>query len=266
MTNQFGTPMALMTKDEAKAFSTFASNMTSVEKVNLFTNVRRSLTDDAYQAVMGQIRADSPVTAMAGSMLGKETQIVTKEGGWFSSPTTLPGFSVADRVLQGEDLLNPTTGERDAMGRGKFPMPSDTDMRSQWAALTGDAYRASPDTEATAYQAYRAFYAAEAARRGDYSGQFNSDVADMAARAVSGGVTEIGGYNILLPWGLDEETTMNQLNKQWPQTRKQAGIPDGTDLEDVALTTVGNGVYMVTDGTAPLRDKNGRVVYMRVNP
>ena len=216
MTNKFGTPMTLMTKDEAKAFSAFASNMTSVEKVNLFTNIRRSLTDDAYQAMMGQIRADSPVTSMAGSMLGKETQIVTKEGNWLSSPTTLPSYSVAERVLQGEDLLNPTTGEREAMGRGKFPMPSDTDLRSQWSALTGDAYRASPETEATAYQAYRAFYAAEAARRGDYSGQFNSDVADMAARAVSGGTTEIGGYNILLPWGLDEETTINQLNKQWP--------------------------------------------------
>jgi hypothetical protein len=266
MTQEYGTPMALMTNDEAKAFSAFASGMTSVEKVSLFTNIRRSLPDDAYQAIMGQIRADSPVTSMAGSMLGRESQIITKEGGWFSRPSTLPAFSVAERILQGEDLLNPTTGEKEAMGRGKFPMPSDGDLRAQWVGLTGDAYRASPEVEATAYQAYRAFYAAEAARRGNYTGEFDSEVSDMAARAVSGGVTEIGGYNILLPWGMDEDSTINDLNKQWPAARKTAGLPDSVELDDVALVTVGNGVYMATDGTAPLKDKNGRVVYLRVNP
>jgi hypothetical protein len=266
MTQEYGTPMALMTNDEAKAFSAFASGMTSVEKVSLFTSIRRSLPDDAYQAIMGQIRADSPVTSMAGSMLGRESQIITKEGGWFSRPSTLPAFSVAERILQGEDLLNPTTGEKEAMGRGKFPMPSDGDLRAQWVGLTGDAYRASPEVEATAYQAYRAFYAAEAARRGNYTGEFDSEVSDMAARAVSGGVTEIGGYNILLPWGMDEDSTINDLNKQWPAARKTAGLPDSVELDDVALVTVGNGVYMATDGTAPLKDKNGRVVYLRVNP
>jgi len=268
MTKQFGTPAALMTKDEAKAFAGFVGNMTSVEKVDLLTNVRRSLPEDAYQVVMGQIRSDSPVTAMAGSMLAKEARVATEGAGFFpwSKTSTLPTFSIAERVLQGEDLLNPTTAEKEAMGRGKFPMPSDGDLRLTWVSLTGDAYRASPDVEATAYQAYRAFYAAEAARRGNYGGELDEDVANMAARAVSGGVTEIGGYNILLPWGMDEDKTINELNRQWPAARRQAGIPEGTDLEDVALITVGNGVYMVTDGTAPLKDKSGRIVYMRVNP
>jgi len=266
MTKEYGTPMALITNDEAKAFGGFLSSKTSVEKVGLLTSIRRSLPDDAYQAMMGQIRPDSPVTAMAGSMLSKESQIATESAGIFpwSKPATLPSFSVADRVLQGEDLLNPTTAEKEAMGKGKFPMPSDSDLRTQWVDLTGDAYRGSPETESAAYQAYRAFYAAESYRRGKYDGEFDSEVADMAARAISGGVIEIGGHNILPPWGMDEETTINALNKQWSVVRKSVGIPDSVELDDLSLQTTDNGKYMVLDGVAPLKDKNGRVVYLQI--
>lgn len=175
-----------------------------------------NISDPAmYQSVIQQIRPDSPVTAMAGMYLGLGKNLTTATH-WFRADEAIAPQIVAQRLLEGEALLNPTKADKQSNGVGKsFPMPSDTGqngLRDAFNSYTGDAFRGQPQLADQAYQAYRAFYAAEAAHRGDYSGTLNDAVTKLASKAVIGNVVEKNGKNIIAPWGMDE-TTFNDLAK-----------------------------------------------------
>lgn len=263
MAQKYGTAYTLLTKDEIGAMSGMMGGMTAPEKAQFLQTVRTSLPDPrAYQSIMGQLRPDSPVTATAGSIMYVGGQVEVSAGGMFSQGQTLRADQVAQRVLMGEDLLNPTKGAKGQDGKPKFPMPSETDLRALWSDYTGPAYAGSPDTEAASYQAFRAFYAAEVASSGDYSGEFSEDVARRAAAAVTGGVADVNGSAIVLPWGVNENFAVDSLRRDWEAQRTAAGL-DQVPFEQIGLMTVGDGLYAVTAGTGPVRGRDGRPLYLR---
>lgn len=267
MRDVYRTDYTLLTRAEGEQMVQAMGRMTAPERGQFLANVRQALPDAApYHAIMAQLRPDSPVTATAGSLLAlpSNARVATAKGGMFSDAPTMTAAQVAKKLLIGEDLLNPSKDAKGNDGKPKFPMPADTDLRATWVDYTGTAYADAPETEQANYQAYRAFYAAEAARLGQYDGEFNDDIAEAAARAVTGGVIELGNSRILLPYGADEGATLDALDREWARAREAAGLPESIDLSRVSLQTVADGVYAVNAGTGPLRDKAGRPVRLRV--
>lgn len=264
MAGKYGTRYTLLTKAEATQMAGTMAGMTAPEKAQFLQTVRSSLPDPrAYQSVMAQLRPDSPVTATAGSLMAVGGQVAVGRAGMFSDAPTMSAAQVAQRVLLGEDLLNPAKGDKAGDGKPKFPMPSDTDLRAAWAGYVGAAYAGAPDTEAASYQAFRAFYAAEQAAAGAYDGEFSEDVAERAARAVTGGVVDVNDTQIVLPWGMDEDVALNALRAQWDSVRGAAGL-GSVPFEQIGLQTVGDGLFAVTGGTGPVRGKDGQPLMLRV--
>jgi hypothetical protein len=265
MRDKYGTGYTLLSKSEATGLAAAFQTMTAPERAKLLKDMRGALPDDApYQSIMAQVRADSPVTALAGSIMVQKGTPIVSPGGLFSRAQAITPDKVASRILEGEDLLNPTRAQGQQDGRGaSFPMPKETDLRAEWVATVGDAYRGSPQAEATAFQAFRAFYAGEAASRGNNTGQLDRDIAELASRAVTGGVAEVNGSSIVLPWGMPEDTFMDAARISFAQAAQRAGVP--ADFDSVALQTIGNGVYMAVDGTMPLTDAQGRPLTFRID-
>jgi soluble lytic murein transglycosylase len=257
LNRKYGTRYSLLTKAEAEQMAGMLGGMTAPEKAQFLGTVRANLPDPrAYQSIMAQLRPDSPVTATAGSLMAVGGQVRAGD-------VAITADQVAQRVLVGEDLLNPSKGDKAGDGKPKFPMPTEADLRTVWADYTSTAYAGAPDTEAASYQAFRAFYAADRAAAGDYSGEFDEDAAERAAAAVTGGVVEIGDSAIVLPWGLPERYVRDQLRQDWQRQAKAAGLA-AVPFEAIGLTTVGDGVYAVTAGTGPVKGKDGQPMLLRV--
>lgn len=264
MSAKYGTRYTLLTKGESAQMAATMRAMTAPEKAQFLQSIRGALPDPmAYQSIMAQVRPDSPVTATAGSIMVTGGSVKVGSGGLFSDAPRVTAEQVSQRVLIGEDLLNPTKGDKASDGKPKFPMPKETDLRGVWAGYVGKAYAGAPGTEADTYQAFRAYYAAELATAGDYSGQFNPEAAERAARAVTGGVVDYNGWQIVLPWGLSEDYVLDRLRAGWTEQAKAAGIP-AVPFESIDLQTVGDGVYAVNAGTGPVRGKDGMPIYLRV--
>lgn len=266
MRDKYGTGYTLLSKAEASGLAQTFAGLTAPERAKLLRDMRGALPgEEPYMSIMAQVRADSPVTALAGSIMVQKGTPIVSSGSLRRRAEAITPDRVALRILEGEDLLNPTRAQGQTDGRGSaFPMPKEADMRAEWASVVGDAYRGSPQTEATAYQAFRAFYAAEAAARGINTGELETDIVELASRAVTGGIVEINRSNVVLPWGMDETTFMDAARISFAQAAQRAGVPAAFD--SIALQTVGNGVYMAVDGMTPLTDAQGRPLTFRVDP
>lgn len=253
MATKYGTRYTLLTKGEATQMSAMLGGMTAPEKAAFVKQIRTSLPDDrAYQSIMGQIRQDSPVTAMAGSIMTQTSPVMVKPGGWASRAEVIQADRVGMMILAGEDILNPAKGIKGADGKGgTFPMPSDGEMRDAWMAEVGDAYRGDPATASASYQAFRAFYAAAAHQAGKGDGELDGEIADLAARSVSGGVTEHNGRSVVMPWGMGEDAFIDALRLQYEAQARAAGVT--VDFDAVEFLTTGNGVYRPSLGMTPLQ-------------
>jgi len=250
ISRKYGTRYTLLTKGESAQMGAMLKGMTSVEKEDFFKTVRGSLPDArAYQAVMADIRATSPVTATAGS-------ISVVGGAVRVGDDFVTGEQVSRKLHSGESILNPAN-------KLNFPMPKESEMRLAWKDYVGKAYANFPVDEAASYKSFQAYYAAEAAERGGDSSVFDSDAAERAARAVTGGVMKYNGSQIVLPWGLGEDYVLDKLRSGW-QERAAAEGKSAIPFEAIDLQTVADGVYAVNSGTGPERGKDGLPIYLRV--
>lgn len=264
MSGKYGTRYTLLTNAEAAQMSATMGKMTAPEKAVFLQTVRSSLPDPvAYQSIMSQLRPDSPVTATAGSIMAVGGQVKVGRDGMFSNAPSIDATQVAQKVLIGEDLLNPAKGDKAADGKPKFPMPNEGELRGAWTDYVSTAYAGSPETESASYQAFRAFYAAEVAQSGNYSGEFDEDAAKRAAAAVTGGVVDVNDSPIVLPWGVNEGDTLGQLRRGWEEQSAAAGLT-GVPFESISLQTVGDGLYAVTAGVGPVRGRDGKPMVLRV--
>lgn len=261
MRQDYGSPLKVMTNEEAKHFSSSLEQMPTSNKLQYLKTFRDSFDDpNLYQASLQQIRPDSPVTAMAGAYLGLHGKTTTATH-MFSDDDTVNPETVATRLVEGEALLNPTKGDKQTDGKGKFPMPSDTGatgLRQAFNEYVGDSFRGNPQTADQAYQAYRAYYAAESAKQGDYSGTMNSDIASLAAKAVIGNVVEKNGKSVVAPWGMDETTFNDMARVRFEDVKKAFGF-ERVNWDDVGLENTGEpGKYRAIVGAGYLTDAGGK--------
>lgn len=272
LTTKYGAPYKPLTDQEAKGFTALTSTMPTDQKLGLLSMFRdSSATTQGYIAALQQIRPDSPATAMAGMYLGIDRTLPGATH-WFSpnDPAVTPSY-VAKNILDGEDLLNPPKAQSGTDGKkASFPIPPDGNdlsvkgLRPAFDNYVGDSFRNMPQGENDAYQAYRSFYAAEAAKQGNYSGILNTDIAAKAVSSVIGNVGDKNGHSYVMPWGMDETTFNNRAQAQFDSIKKVFNF-DRVDYGDVSLENTGEpGKYRMVVGAGYLSDAGGMPLTLKL--
>ena len=260
MQSTYGAPFSLLSDAEAKTLSQGFVGMTTDAKLGMLNAIKTSVSDPAaYRAVMQQIAPDSPVTAMAGMILSKDSVAVGSR--LVSADVLYKPREVAGMIVEGEALINPTKTAKGEDGKGKlFPMPKEQEIRDQFNSKVGKAFAGDPRGADFAYQAVKAYYAGKSARVGDVSGQTNSRTLDEAIEAVIGGVSDGGTGNtkVVRPWGMTEERFKDGIKQAFNDAiivNGYMGTPADA-LGKFSLQNAGDGKYMLINGTGPLLSKD----------
>ncbi|WP_291968965.1 hypothetical protein, partial [Candidatus Symbiopectobacterium sp.] len=118
-------PRRLLLPQEASYLSGELKKQSVEGQASLLSRLRSAVNSDTdYQSIMQQIAPDSPVTAYAGSLAVTDTPL-TVESYYFADDVTVTGQQVAQRLLIGNQILNPSKEQRNEDGTPKnFPIPS----------------------------------------------------------------------------------------------------------------------------------------------
>lgn len=227
-----GQELRLLTKGEADALGTLFNGYAVSDQKNLLQILRASVSDDeAFGAVLQQIRPNSPATAVAGEMMVMNDPKRVQGFWWWQDDREYKPTDAAGIILEGERLLNPTKVDKADAGKGStFPMPSDNELRAAFTDAVGTAFGQNFDGANAAYQAFRSYYAGRAARDGDFSGEYNNAAKSRvkeALMAVLPGVSNVNGKgDVFRPYGMSEdvfEATLLNKYGEFMQEQKLAG-------------------------------------------
>lgn len=267
----YQTPYRLLTKPEATAFSSYLNDQPATVRADVMGKLANTLQPADYAQIVSVVKPNSPTVAIAGQIMGAQraAQVGSSGALWWKTPVDMDATTIAQIMLTGDALINPTKADKDANGTPKFAMPSDggaNGLRSVWSAQVGDAFRGDPDGEVQSFQAFRSMYAGLASKKGISDGSLDENVAQMAARATVGSTTDWNGKVVIPPYGMDSNTFKDAAADAWNGVK--ATVPDAFDVnvDSYDLDRVGDGVYAVSNGQAPVRDENGKPVVLRISP
>lgn len=126
----------------------------------------------------------------------------------------------------------------------------------------GNAFAGNPGAASAAMQGVKAYYVGKAAREGDLSDVINTKRMQEAISAVTGGVTDINGSNVIRPWGMPEDIFKDRAKIAFDGTIKGKGMV--ASYGGVTLQNYGDGTYLVRSGTDFLRGPDGAPVVIDV--
>lgn len=266
MQKQYGPQVQMrpLLPQESKFLSAALDQASPRQQVDLFGTLRKSFDDDsAYTAAMQQIAPDSPVKALAGILVAKQRKI-TLESNVFSADTTAMSGDIAATLLNGEELLNKTKGQKAEDGKVKgFPLPPEKEFRDHFSSAAGRVFAGQPQAYEVAMQAVRAYYTGRAAQDGDVSGQIDGGRMKHAITAVLGEVVNYNGNGeVLAPWGMNKSTFKDKVAEAFRAELKARGMPDSLldSLPALGLRSYGDGTYHVVQGRGSLIDPRGQPV------
>lgn len=275
MQRQYGSAVQTMPllPQEANAFTQQLDAATPAARAQLLVSLRQSISDDgAYQAVMRQIAPKSPVTAIAGDMVGRTSpgQVPV----WYDH-SFAPSVQDAQLVLQGESLLNPASGGKAAAageegGKGALktgmPMPPDSGfsgLRTSFATAAGDRFRDRPELADAYYSVFKDAYAALLAQSGDMRGTGDPRLEQQALKIALGNTAHFNGGTYTAPAGMDPARFPGFVQSAVASTARSLKAPAdwadrirGYQLRE--LGGLGSGRYMLTNGNAPLVRPDGQ--------
>ncbi|HET9189797.1 MAG TPA: hypothetical protein VFN69_04415 [Rudaea sp.] len=278
LAQQYQMPMRILAGPEKSALSQTLNGMPALQKAAFLGALSTKMQGPAYDQVLQAIGANSPVAATAGRIMGADhaVQVGTTGSLWWKQPTDMSAADVAETMLTGESLITGTPivtpakrekGDPPAPKQPKFAMPPDTatnGLRSTWTSVAGDAFRGDGAADAQAYQAYRAMYAGLAAKQGKSDGVLYPKIAQQAAKATLGNVVDWDGHNVLPPYGMSQNAFTDAVNKAWQGARANVPGADEADASAFTLDRLGPNAYTLSSAGAPVRDKAGRPVVLRI--
>jgi hypothetical protein len=273
------TPSPLLPQ-EAAQLSNQLESATPPQRTQMLMNLRGAMGDDqAYQNAMRQIAPHSPVTAIAGSMIGNSAPASTPV--WFDQ-NFAPKLDDVTHVLRGEQLLNPSTGGKQAQleqesGKGALhggmPMPPDGDtremgpgLRSQFGRAAGDVFRDRPELADAYFSVFKDAYASLLAEKGDMKGQGDPKIAQRALDIALGQRVQFNGQTMTVPPGMDPSRFEGLVRNAVAQSAQQLKAPaDWADrIRGYGLREVGglgSGQYQLTNGNTPLVRPDGKGLF-----
>lgn len=267
MADTYGTPYRVLMGNEAAQMSQAIRLLPTQQKLDYLDRIRTGTygNNRAFLSVMNQVAPDSPVTAVAGSILIAQMP-VTVSGGLFGSDAVLQPRNVSGLMLEGEALLNPTKADKAQDGRGaKFPMPKEADLQQAFNDYAGKAFRGDGKGYETAYQAFKAYYAGSANRKGILSTDLTTEGAKIAKEAAAAATGGIINYNslgeVIKPWGMDDGTFKNRASAEFDKAMVANGMKGSAfdNLSAYGLQSVGTGRYLLTNGAGYLNGPNGPI-------
>jgi soluble lytic murein transglycosylase-like protein len=267
MSDTYGTPYRVLMGNEASQMSQAIRLLPTQQKLDYLDRIRTGTygNNRAFLSVMNQVAPDSPVTAVAGSILIAQMP-VTVSGGLFGSDSVLQPRNVSGLMLEGEALLNPTKADKAQDGRGaKFPMPKEADLQQAFNDYAGKAFRGDGKGYETAYQAFKAYYAGSANRKGILSTDLTTEGAKIAKEAAAAATGGVINYNtlgeVMKPWGMDDGTFKNRASAEFDKAMVSNGMKGSAfdNLSAYGLQSVGTGRYLLTNGAGYLNGPNGPI-------
>lgn len=254
MRANYGAEFKPLTPEESMTLSAALKQAPVRQKQEYFARLQRATGNDfeGYSAIMAQIAPDDPVTAIAGVYAARgRTQ-------------------AADLMLRGQSILRPTKKEDGSPDKGKlWPMPPDTDLRTNFANYERDAFAGHPQARSDAYQVALAIYAARSAESGDASGALNHERWGESIRLATGGVERWNGKSLIMPYGMERGTFKEGLYQRIDGLAASGRLADGVNvdkLRDLPLEPVGDGRYVFRQGDSILVGKDGRPVTIDFTP
>lgn len=258
MQDRFGSPLQLLTSQEASNFSRALSQSSPSQKRALFQNFASSLKGDmnSYRSIMSQIAPDDPVTAMAGISANR-------------SEATQQGQLVADLMLRGQSILHPPKKNDGDPDKGTLlPMPGEKDMREKFDNEVRDAFVGTADSVRNQYyQAARAIYASLSMDAGDKNTQdLNSSRWEEAIQLATGGVEKYNGKRTIMPFGYERSRFKKEIGAHI--RAMEGALPESVSADkllDMPVVPFGDGKYVFMTGNSVLADKNGNRLIVDLN-
>lgn len=259
VSQMFNTPLQMLSAGESEGLRKGFQQMAGGQQGDYLLALNRKMNNPAaFRALVQQVSPDSPETQVAAALLSNNDQVVVRSH-WFKPDETLQAKDVANWILIGRHLINPTSDDKKTDGKERgWSMPKDADMLQAFNKEVGNAFAGNAQAYRDTYQAVRAYYAGKASFMGKADSQINPDQTLMAeaVKGVTGGVADVGGSKVLMPWGMKESDFISAKDKAASVAFAANGIT-GYQANPAAYTMMGagDGKYYMLNGTEPVRNK-----------
>jgi len=265
VSKNYGTPLAVFSKTEASQIGEMLRTAPASQSVAYLDAMRQGLgTGAQYSAALQQVSSYAPSAAVAGAIMGKGGNVIGNSG-WFSDSMVNPN-DAAKTIIEGANARAGTTSKINGVENKTkgIPMPKDTDLRPDFDSATGSAFAGDAAGAAQAYEVAKDYYAGLMARKGTFSGDYDSSAWTQAINVATGGVYDYNGQgDVLLPWGMSESRFDSAVNTAWKSQIVDAGVkaPPG----QYGLQSFGDSQYLVKLGSGYLTGKDGKPVVLDIN-
>lgn len=257
---------------DAAQLSNYLQSVKPEDRALTLTALRRVTNDDeTYQAMMDQVAPHSPVTAIAGTMIG--TSAPSRTPVWFNN-TYVPSLDDVKLVLIGEQLLNPeaagkvAASEQEKGGmKGGMPMPPDTGpngLQATFARAASNMFASNPGAADAYFSVFKDAYAALLSRSGDMKGTPNPTLQRQALQIALGQTKTFNGAQVSVPAGMDPSQFDGLVRNAVAQEAKDQKAPEDwlkriSGYQLIGLgKSLGNGRYGITIGGLPMANPNGQ--------
>lgn len=233
---------------EAAAIGAALERSTPEQQGQILGALRETIADQsAYMGALQQIRPDSPVTAIAGAIQGKQRSLEMGPA-WYQTSNVVSSKDAANTILLGESLINKTKQGKASDGKISFQMPSNEDLDTAIDTYVGEAYADRPEAKLLDRQVVRAAYAGRSAGINGGSGTVDTDILDWAVKAGVGAVTKFNDQDTFVPWGMDENDFRLEARRKLVQAVSERNLGPAAMVNSLTLKPLGDGQYLVYRG------------------
>lgn len=269
ISQQYGTPPTLLTKAEAKQFSTMLSQSAPGDALTLLQAVGRSLPPQGVSMFQAQLGENNPTYgALAGILAAPDNYLNTRSGigSYVDYPLTVDKYIASERILQGYRALSPSAQDKKS-GVTPITIPSDQKMQESFNDLAGDAFPMSSQERQRAYGLFKSAYAGEllnnpdldSGDRADAAKSVDDKIARKAILYATGGVLKYRGTDVVAPYGMGEDDFTSKMDNARAEAFKGLGSPS-----NFAPVKLPSGRYGFRIGNR-LATKDGQVITVEIN-
>ncbi|HBW8557654.1 transglycosylase SLT domain-containing protein [Klebsiella pneumoniae] len=269
ISQQYGTPPTLLTKAEAKQFSTMLSQSAPGDALTLLQAVGRSLPPQGVSMFQAQLGENNPTYgALAGILAAPDNYLNTRSGigSYVDYPLTVDKYIASERILQGYRALSPSAQDKKS-GVTPITIPSDQKMQESFNDLAGDAFLMSSQERQRAYGLFKSAYAGEllnnpdldSGDRADAAKSVDDKIAGKAILYATGGVLKYRGTDVVAPYGMGEDDFTSKMDNARAEAFKGLGSPS-----NFAPVKLPSGRYGFRIGNR-LATKDGQVITVEIN-
>ncbi|EIW8626770.1 TPA: transglycosylase SLT domain-containing protein [Klebsiella pneumoniae] len=269
ISQQYGTPPTLLTKAEAKQFSTMLSQSAPGDALTLLQAVGRSLPPQGVSMFQAQLGENNPTYgALAGILAAPDNYLNTRSGigSYVDYPLTVDKYIASERILQGYRALSPSAQDKKS-GVTPITIPSDQKMQESFNDLAGDAFPMSSQERQRTYGLFKSAYAGEllnnpdldSGDRADAAKSVDDKIAGKAILYATGGVLKYRGTDVVAPYGMGEDDFTSKMDNARAEAFKGLGSPS-----NFAPVKLPSGRYGFRIGNR-LATKDGQVITVEIN-